>query len=104
MTIWILESAELIIGNEHTWTAKKKKFRLKSLPETQNLLIIVMEIEAAQYAKIEIIGLFVIDDAPWILLSVRLPSIGDERPVGGGMLAEYSYLFLSSIVVFELFI
>jgi hypothetical protein len=46
----------------HTCTAKKKKFKFQSLPETQNLFITVMLIEAAQYAKIEIAGLLVICD------------------------------------------
>jgi hypothetical protein len=70
-----------------TWTAKKKKFRLKSFPETQNLFIIVIEIEAAQYARMEMVGLFLIDDAPGRLLP-------------GRMLGEYSRLFFSSIVAY----
>lgn len=58
-----------------------------------------MEIEAAQYASMEMIGLLVIDDGPWRLLSARLASIGDEWAPAGSVLVEYSCLFLSSIVV-----
>lgn len=69
----------------HTCTAKKKKFRFQSLPETQNLLITVMEIEAKQYARIEIDGLFVIEVG-----TARAPEdfarAGDERPLPAGML------------------
>lgn len=60
--------------------------------------MIVMEIEAAQYARMEMTGLLVIDDGLWRLLSDRLASIGDERAPAGSMLVEYSSLFLSSIV------
>jgi hypothetical protein len=65
--------------------AKKKKFRLKSFPETQNLLIIVMEIEAAQYVRMEMIGLFVIDDGPYCLflssIVVRRSQESDTRGI-----------------------
>ena len=58
-----------------------------------------MEIEAAQYARMETIGLLVIDDGPWRLLLPPLASIGEEWALSGSMLVEYSRLFLSSMVV-----
>lgn len=58
-----------------------------------------MEIEAAQYARMEMIGLLVIDDEPWRLLLAPLASIGGEWALAGSMLVEYSRPFLSSIVV-----
>lgn len=36
------------------WTANMKKFKLKSNPDTTYLLVTVIKIDDAQYAKIEI--------------------------------------------------
>jgi len=47
----------------HTWNPKKKKLMFHFSPATQYLLMTVMLMEEAQYARTDIAGLFVICEA-----------------------------------------
>jgi hypothetical protein len=72
------------------WKAKKKKLMFHLSPETQNLLMTVILMEAKQYASTESPGLFTMlegaDGKP--MLGDGLLSAGDEREALVGISIE----------------
>jgi hypothetical protein len=84
-----------------TWNAKKKKFIFQADPETQYLLITVILMEARQYARMEIAGLFVnletgTGNPPDRPEDIVLDS-GDNFPFVSDISTKESSLFLPSI-------
>ena len=97
-----------LIYQEPTWIARYRKFKFQSGPETQYLFVTVIEMEAKQYAKIDMPGLFVMFDGkkPPLLLGLdllevdlaRKGSLGPSRSLGTCIsTSPLSSLFLSSM-------
>jgi hypothetical protein len=91
-------------GVKLTWNARKKKFMFQADPDTQYLLITVILMEARQYARMEIAGLFVILETGTGNPPDRPEDIvlegGDNFPfVSVISTAKTSSLFLPSIFV-----
>lgn len=80
---------------ERTWTANKKKFRLKSTPDRTYLLVVVIRIDEPQYARMESNGLSVMAGDPWAFCDGRIVGEGALNSLTGGI-SMYSSCFLSS--------